>query len=327
MQTTITRYPQSIPDRIRVRRVPNSMPNRQHLGVPKATTRVEVTRPDKLLWPEPGITKQAYVDYLAAVAEHLLPWLRDRPLSVIRAPDGVDGERYFQKNTPKYAPPWIKTVTIPAPSAGRDVAYTVCNDADTLAWLGNQAALELHPAPVRRDSLDRPDLFVVDIDPPDDAFEAAVEAAFLVLETLDDLGLEPLVKTTGGKGIHVVVPIVRHVSAEQLRGAATRLAEIVIERKPDLVTAEFRKADRKGRVMLDPSRNGPGATLVAPYSPRARAEATVSFPVLPADLKKVTPGGFTVSIGRTRLNKPAGQRWTAAAQARGPRRPPSLLKD
>jgi bifunctional non-homologous end joining protein LigD len=295
--------------------------------VPKTTSRVEVTRPDKVLWPGPGITKQAYVDYLAAVAEHLLPWLRDRPLSVIRAPDGVDGERYFQKNTPKYAPPWIKTVTIPAPSAGRDVAYTVCNDADTLAWLGNQAALELHPAPVRRDSLDKPDLFVVDIDPPDDAFEAAVEVSFLVLETLDGLGLEPLVKTTGGKGIHVVVPIVRHVSAEQLRAAATRLAEIVIERKPDLVTAEFRKADRKGRVMLDPSRNGPGATLVAPYSPRARAEATVSFPVLPADLKKVTPGDFTVAGARKRLTKPAVQRWTEAANARGQRLPPSLLKD
>jgi bifunctional non-homologous end joining protein LigD len=291
------------------------------------SSRVEVTRPDKLLWPAPGITKQAYVDYLAAVAESMLPWLRDRPLSVIRAPDGVEGERYFQKNTPKYAPAWVRTVTIPAPSAGRDVAYTVCNDADTLTWLGNQAALELHPAPVRRDMLDKPDLFVVDIDPPDDAFEAAVEVAFLVLETLDDLGLEPLVKTTGGKGIHVVVPIVRHVSAELLRRAATRLAEIVIERKPDLVTAEFRKADRKGRVMLDPSRNGPGATLVAPFSPRAREDASVSFPVLAAELKKVSPTDFTVATARKRLTKPAVERWTEAARAKGQRLPAALLKD
>ncbi|HKE54191.1 MAG TPA: non-homologous end-joining DNA ligase [Actinomycetota bacterium] len=288
--------------------------------------RVEVTRPDKLLWPAAGVTKQAYVDYLAVVAEHLLPWLRDRPLSVIRAPDGVDGERYFQKNTPKYAPPWMKTVTIPAPSAGRDVAYTVCNDADTLAWLGNQAALELHPAPVRRDLLDKPDLFVVDIDPPDDAFEAAVEVAFLVLETMGDLGLDPLVKTTGGKGIHVVVPIVRHVSAEQLRRAATRLAEIVIERRPDLVTAEFRKADRKGRVMLDPSRNGPGATLVAPFSPRARPEATVSFPVRPVDLRKVAPGDFTIATARKRLPAAAVKAWTEAAAAKGQRLPASLLR-
>lgn len=288
-------------------------------------SRVEVGRPDKLLWPEPKITKRAYVDYLGAVADLMLPWLRDRPLSVIRAPDGVGGERYFQKNTPKYAPKWVKTVTIPAPSAGRDVAYTVCNDADTLAWLGNQAALEFHPAPVRRDKLDRPDLFVVDIDPPDDAFDAAVEVAFLVLEILDDLGLSTLVKTTGGKGIHLVVPIVRHVSAERLRNAATRLAEIAVDRNPDLITSEFRKAKRGGRVMLDPSRNGPGATLVAPYSPRGRAEATVSFPVVAKELLKVSPGDFTIATAGRLLRGPGPKAWAKAASGPAQRLPASLL--
>jgi DNA ligase D len=292
-----------------------------------STSRVEITRPDKLLWPALGITKQAYADYLAAVADHLLPWLHDRPLSVIRAPDGVEGERYFQKNTPAYAPRWVRTVTIAAPSAGRDVAYTVCNDRDTLRWLGNQAALEFHPAPVRRDRLDRPDLLVVDIDPPEDAFDAAVEAAILVLETLDDLGLDPLVKTTGGKGIHVVVPIIRSVSADGLRRAATRLAGIVKDRRPDLVTTEFRKAKRGGRVMLDPSRNGPGATLVAPYSPRVRAEGTVSFPVLPRDLARIAPGDVTIPSARKLLGRPAVQRWTEAAQGRGQRLPRELLSE
>jgi bifunctional non-homologous end joining protein LigD len=288
--------------------------------------RVEITRPDKLLWPALGITKHAYVDYLAAVADRMLPWLRERPLSLIRAPDGVDGQRYFQKNTPSYAPTWIKTVTIPAPSADRDVAYTVCNDADTLAWLGNQAALEFHPAPVRRDKLNRPDLLVVDIDPPDDAFDAAVEVALLVLEILGDLGLETLLKTTGGKGLHVVVPIVRNVAPDRLRHAATRLAELVIERRPDLVTAEFRKAKREGRVMLDPSRNGPGATLVAPYSPRARPEGTVSFPVLPKDLRKIAPGHFTLTSVDTRLLSAAAPKlWTEAANGPHQRLPASLL--
>src|SRR5262245_7842599 len=275
--------------------------------------RVEVTRPDKLLWPSAGITKRVYADYLGEVADHMLPWLRDRPLSVIRAPDGVEGERYFQKNTPKYAPSWVRTVTIPAPSAGREVAYTVCNDADTLAWLGNQAALEFHPAPVRRDKLERPDLFVVDIDPPDDAFDAAVEVAFLVLEILDGLGLSTLVKTTGGKGIHLVVPIVRHVSAERLRNAATRLTEIAVERNPDLITSEFRKAKRGGRGMLDPSRNGPGATLVAPYSPRVRDDATVSFPVLAKDLRKIQPGDFTIATAAKLLKGSGPKAWAKAA--------------
>jgi bifunctional non-homologous end joining protein LigD len=289
--------------------------------------RVEITRPDKQLWPTLGITKRAFVDYLGAVADHMLPWLRERPLTVIRAPDGVDGQRYFQKQTPAYAPSWVRTVTIPAPSAKRDVAYTVCNDADTLAWLGNQAALEFHPAPVRRDRLERPDLLVVDIDPPDDAFDAAVEVAFLVLEVLDGLNLTALVKTTGGKGLHVVVPLVRHTSPEQLRHAATSLTTIVAGRRPDLVTAEFRKARRKGRVMLDPSRNGPGATIVAPYSPRARPEATVSFPVLPHELRSITPERYTITTVPRRLNGAAPTRWTEAASDRHQRLPAALLRD
>jgi bifunctional non-homologous end joining protein LigD len=288
---------------------------------------VPVTRPDKLLWPTLGVTKQAYVDYLGAVAGHMLPWLRDRPLTVIRGPDGVDGERYFQKATPTYAPTWIRTVTIPAPSAKRDVPYTVCNDAATLAWLGNQAALEFHPAPVRRDRLERPDLFVVDVDPPEGAFEAAVDAAVLVLEVMDDFGLRALAKTTGGKGLHLVVPIARHISAEQLRHAAMRLTEIVAGRRPELVTAEFRKAGRKGRVMLDPSRNGTGATIVAPYSPRARAEATVSFPVLAEDLRSVEPGDYTLATVSGRLDEPGPARWAAAARERPQRLPSSLLPD
>jgi bifunctional non-homologous end joining protein LigD len=288
---------------------------------------VEVTRPDKLLWPALGVSKQVYVEYLAAVADRMLPWLRDRPLSLVRAPDGVDGQRYFQKNTPAYAPSWIRTVTIPAPSAKRDVAYTVCNDADTLAWLGNQAALELHPAPVRRDLLERPDLLVVDIDPPDDAFDAAVEVAFLVLEVLDDMGLTTLVKTTGGKGLHLVVPIVRHVAPERLRHAATRLTEIVTDRRPELVTAEFRMVGRKGRVMLDPSRNGTGATLVAPYSPRARADATVSFPVLSDELQSIAPGDFTLATVPQRLDGPAVTLWTESASGPRQRLPASLLAE
>jgi bifunctional non-homologous end joining protein LigD len=268
-----------------------------------------------------------FVDYLASVSDRMLPWLHDRPLTLVRAPDGVEGQRYFQKDTPAYAPLWIRTVTIPAPSAKRDVAYTVCNDAATLAWLGNQAALEFHPAPVRRDRLEHPDLLVVDIDPPEGAFGAAVDVAFLVLDVLDDLGMTTLVKTTGGKGLHLVVPVVRHVSAEQLRRAATRLTAIVADRRPDLVTAEFRKAGRKGRVMLDPSRNGTGATIVAPYSPRARAEATVSFPVLPDDLRSIDPGDFTVATVPQQLDRAGPARWTEAAGERPQRLPASLLRD
>jgi len=292
----------------------------------RAPEDVEVTRPDKLLWPELGITKQAYVDYLSAVSELALPWLRDRPLTLVRAPDGVGGERYFQKAASSYTPAWIPRVTIPAPSAKRDVDFLVCNDRPTLAWIGNQAALELHPAPVRRDRLDRPDLLVVDIDPPDDAFDAAVEVARVVLDVLDEVGVGAGIKTTGGKGLHVVAPIERRWDQAALRRAAARLTSIVAERRPDAVTESFRKAGRLGRVMLDPSRNGTGATIVAPYSPRARPDATVSFPISREQLGTVEPADFTIATVPDLLDGPGPRRWAALATERG-RLPAELLRD
>lgn len=287
---------------------------------------IEVSRPDKLLWPSAEITKRGYVDYLDAVADRMLPWVRGRPLTLIRAPDGVGGKSYFQKAAPTYAPEWIRTVRIPAPSAGRDVDFVVCNDRATLLWLGNQAALEFHPAPVRVDKLERPDLLVVDIDPPEGAFDAAVEVAIMVLEVLDDLSVATGVKTTGGKGLHVVAPIERRYDAAELRGAAARLTAVVAARRPDLVTDEFRKVNRRGRVMLDPSRNGTGATIVAPYSPRAREGATVSFPVTPDELASVSPEDFTIASVLDLLDRPGPKRWSALIGERS-RLPKSLLDD
>ena len=284
-----------------------------------------ISKPDKLLWPDVEVTKRDYADYLQAVSGDMLPWLRDRPLTMVRAPDGVGGKRYYQKSAPTYAPTWVKTTRIPAPSAERDVDYVVCQDLPTLVWLGNQAVLEFHVAPVRRDQLEKPDLLVVDIDPPEDAFEMAVEVAFLVLEVLDDLSLPSGIKTTGGKGLHVVVPIERRVDQSSLRRAVTRLTDIVVERRPDLVTDAFRKAKRGGRVMLDPSRNGTGATIVAPYSSRDRADATVSFPVAPEELGSVSPGDFTIGTVPGLLGRPGPKRWRALAEERG-RLPAELLR-
>jgi bifunctional non-homologous end joining protein LigD len=291
----------------------------------KARSRIEVTRPDKLLWPALGVTKQVYVDYLEAVADHMVPWLRDRPLTLVRAPDGVDGQRYFQKAASPHTPDWIRTVRIPAPSAKRDVDYVVCDHPATLAWLGNQAALEFHPAPVRTDRLDRPDQLTVDIDPPEGAFGAAAEVALVVLDVLDELGLPAGLKTTGGKGLHVVVPIERRVDQEDLKRAAARLTAIVAERRPDAVTDAFRKAGRGGRVLLDPSRNGTGATNVAPYSPRARPAGTVSFPVVPDDLGSITPDRFTIATAPGLLDGPGPRRWLELASERV-RLPPELLR-
>jgi bifunctional non-homologous end joining protein LigD len=287
--------------------------------------KVEVSRPNKPLWPQIEVTKQRYVDYLMTVADDMVPWLRDRPLTLVRGPDGVDGKRYFQKAVSDYAPAWIRTVQVAAPTAGRDVDHVVCGDAATLAWLGNQAALELHMAPVRADRLDRPDLLVVDIDPPERAFAESVEVAGLVLDVLDDHGLRSGVKTTGGKGLHVVIPIERRVAPEALRRAADRITAIVVERRPDLVTDAFRKAGRKGRVMLDPSRNGTGATIVAPYSARARPDGTVSFPVVRDELIHIDPLAFTMKDVPSMLDRPGPRRWRALLGERN--RLPAALTD
>ena len=170
-----------------------------------------------------------------------------------------------------------------------------------------------------------PDQLTVDIDPPDDAFDAAVEVALLVLEVTDDLGLTTLLKTSGGKGLHVVMPIRRHVSSEELRHAANRLTEIVEERRPDLVTAEFRKADRGGKVMLDPSRNSTGATVVAPYSPRAREDATVSFPVRARGAAIRRSRGLHGPDGPRPARSTRPGRWTSAEAATPQRLPRALL--
>jgi bifunctional non-homologous end joining protein LigD len=302
----------------------SARPGFRQTGAMRPPDEVEVSRPDKLLWPDAGVTKAGYRAYLDAVAEHMLPWLRRRPLTVIRAPDGVGGERYFQKSASSYTPAWIATIEIPAPSAKRDVRYVVCDHRQALVWLGNQAALEFHPAPVRVDRLDRPDWLVFDVDPPDGGFADAVRVARLVLEHLGDAGLEAGVKTTGGKGLHVLVPVERRYGTAELRAAAAAVTAAVAAREPDLVTDEFRKADRAGRVMLDPSRNAPGATVVAPYSPRGRAEATVSFPVTPQQLGRIAPEDFTVSSAPALLDGDGPTRWLELSERRF-RIPASLL--
>jgi bifunctional non-homologous end joining protein LigD len=240
---------------------------------------VSISRPDKVLWPDEGVTKQDFADYLDAVADDMVPWLRERPLTLVRAPDGVGKHRYYQKAAPTYAPDWIATVRIPAPSAGRDVDYVVCQDAPTLRWLGNQAVVEFHPAPVRRDRLDRPDLLVVDVDPPEGAFDAAVEVVFLVLEILEDLGLAAGIKTTGGKGLHVVVPIEPTQPWDVAKGFCKAVAELLVRTFPDRFTSKMTKSTRGGRIFVDYLRNAENATAIAPYSARAKANAPVAMPI------------------------------------------------
>ena len=256
---------------------------------------IERSNLDKVFWPDEGLTKGDLLAYFEQAAPAILPVVRDRPLTVIRYPDGISGPSFYQKNTPAYAPDWVRTVPLRAESANRTVNYAVCNSVRTLLWLANQAAVELHPWLSRIDRIDVPDQLVFDLDPPAGDFSRAVSVAFTLREVLGGLGLEGLPKTSGGKGVHVVVPLQRRHDYRQVRAAANAIGEMVAGRIPDEATTEFRIEKRAGRVYLDPGRNAPGAHVAVVYSPRARPGAPVSFPVPWDELTGVRPADYTIS--------------------------------
>lgn len=274
-----------------------------------AESLVSITNPDRVLWPDDEITKQQLIEHYRRVAPLILPELDGRPLTLVRAPAGIGGETFFQKNAPDYTPEWIRTVTIPAPSAKRDVRFIVCDSLDTLLWVGNQAAIELHPTLDREDRPGRPDLLVFDMDPPAGRLDLAVVAALVIRKELEGRGLRPSVKTTGGKGIHVFARLERRYGFDQTHAFAVAAAKSAIEKEQSLMTLEFKKADRLGRVFVDVHRNGPGATLVAAFSPRARPGAPISFPITWSDLEKGRDIHFDLERARKSLTGRRVMEW------------------
>ena len=275
---------------------------------------VSLTNLDQPLFDGAGATKRDLVDYLDAVAAQIIPELRGRPLSVVRVLRGQ--EPFMQKNVPKYTPPWVRTVTLWAESSRREVSYALCDDRRTLLWFANQRAIEYHPTLAHAGHLNQPTYLVLDIDPPSaDAFGLAVRAAWLVRQALADVGLAGAVKTSGAKGVHVLVPIGGHAGSEDAAAATRAIAARAERLDPDLTTTAFIREDRAGKVFLDSTRAG-GATVVSAYSPRVRPRLPVSFPVAWDDLDRVDPGDYTV---RTAARLIAGQDpW--AAQMPGPQR-------
>jgi bifunctional non-homologous end joining protein LigD len=263
---------------------------------------VALTNLDQPLFDGADATKRDLVNYLDAVADRILPELAGRPLTVKRVRPGQ--EPFMQKNVPKYAPSWIKTVPFWANSSKREVNYALCDDRRTLLWFANQRAVEYHPtlfrgpggpaAPGESADWNRVTHLVLDIDPPEGgAFPLVARTAQLVGQALADAGLAGVVKTSGAKGVHVFVPIDREPEIDDV-AAVTRALAVRAERlDPELATTAFVRADRGGKVFIDSTRAG-GATVVAAYSPRIRPGVPVSFPVAWEDLDRVTPGDFTL---------------------------------
>lgn len=238
--------------------------------------RFELPRPDKVLFPDAGITKADLVAYYRDVAEVMLPHIRGRPLMLQRCPDGVRGSCFYQKQSGRHFPDWMRTVDVP--KAGGQVRHVVCDDEATLAYLAGQACVTLHAFLSRADRLERPDRIVFDFDPPGTDFPAVRAGARAAGQLLEELGLAPFVATTGSRGLHVVVPIERRHDFDATRAFARQVARLLAADDQRLTT-EARKDRRRGRVFVDVMRNAYAQTAVAPYAVRTRPGAPVATPI------------------------------------------------
>jgi bifunctional non-homologous end joining protein LigD len=241
---------------------------------------VRLTNLDKPFWPDLGLTKRDLLQYYADVAPVLLPHLADRAMVMKRYPDGAAGEPFFMKRAPSPRPEWIETCAI-THASGNVIDFPMVQDLASLLWLVNLGCIDLNPWYARCDDVERPDYLHFDLDPvPEATYENVVETAGLVRQGLQGLGMAPLVKTTGSRGLHVYVAIVRGPTQKQVWGFAKRFAFDLARLRPDLVTSEYRIAKRPpGRVLVDYNQNAWGRTLASAYSPRPRPAATVSAPL------------------------------------------------
>lgn len=245
-----------------------------------AGRRVDVSNPDKVLYPRSGFTKRDVVEYYVRIAPVLLPHLEDRPLTLKRYPDGVEGEFFYQKDCPSHRPDWVRTRDVYSESSERTIGFCLANDLATLVWLANLANLELHTSLHRATDLDRPTAVAFDLDPgaPADVLDCA-EVALWLRDELDGLRLAAYPKTSGSKGVQVYVPLHTPATYEDTKPFARKLAERLERDQPDRVTSNMRKSLRHGRVLVDWSQNTQHKTTVNAYSLRAKRDPTVSTPL------------------------------------------------
>ncbi|UCH32125.1 MAG: non-homologous end-joining DNA ligase [Candidatus Bathyarchaeota archaeon] len=268
-------------------------------------TKVKFTNPHKILYPYLKLTKLQVIDYYLKVAPLILNFLFDRPLTMYRFPNGIGSNGFYAKDAPKGKPFWVKTFRRFSMTAKRPIDYVVCNDLDTLAWLANLAALEINIPLSRVGSYKKPDLVLFDIDPePPASFDIAIEVTLLLKEKLDLLGLTSYVKTSGKKGIHVVLPIVQKYTFRQIRAFVHQMGKF-LSKESDRIVSEFRQSRVSGTVFIDYNQNARFKTMICPYSLRALKYATVSTPLEWKEVKKgLKSTGLNISSVPKRVHHP-----------------------
>ena len=289
-----------------------------HVALTVDRKEVRPTNLRKVFWPSLGLTKGDLLQYYADVADVLLPHLRDRAMVMKRYPNGATGEFFFMKRAPTPRPAWIEICSI-GHGSGNIIDFPMIQDRAALLWVVNLGCIDLNQWYARCDDVDRPDYLHFDLDPGVGAtFERVLETSRVVRDALDALKMPSLVKTTGSKGLHVYVPIVRGPVQKQVWTFAKALAQELAGRHPALITAEYRVAKRpRGRVLVDYNQNAWGRTLASIYSVRPRAEATVSTPVTWKEIDRgVRIEDFTVRNVPARIKR-HGDLWKGLLHARG----------
>jgi bifunctional non-homologous end joining protein LigD len=269
---------------------------------PSAAGPVTVSNPSKVFFPAEGITKGDLVAYYRAIAPWLLPHLRDRPLVLTRYPDGIEGKSFFQKDAPSWRPGWIRTVPVHSEDTGRDLDHFLVDDAEGLAWLANLGAIPLHVFASRAGALERPDWCVLDLDPKEAPFAHVVRIARALRALCEELELPSHPKTTGQKGLHVLLPLGGQLDHGQARLLGELLARVLERELPDLATTARAVPARGGRVYLDYLQNGRGKTIAAPFAVRPRPGAPVSMPLRWSEVgPRLDPARFTIRNALARM--------------------------
>jgi bifunctional non-homologous end joining protein LigD len=254
------------------------MPNKAELVV--EGREIQVSNLDKVLYPKVGFTKGHVIDYYIRIAPVLLPHLRDRPLTMKRYPDGVEGEFFYEKNCPSHRPKWVKTAKVWSEGNNRMMNYCLAQDLPTLVWAANLADLELHTSLSRKKKIDRPTMMVFDLDPgPSADIVQCCQVGLWLRDLLGKMKLRSFAKTSGSKGLQVYVPLNTAVTYEQTKDLSRSLARHLEGDHAELVTSNMSKAVRKGKVFVDWSQNDEHKTTICVYSLRAKEEPTVSTPV------------------------------------------------
>jgi bifunctional non-homologous end joining protein LigD len=243
------------------------------------TDKIEVTHPEKIFWPEQGYTKGDVIEYYDLMAEYVLPYIKDRPQSLRRTPNGIQGEGFFQKDMNGKAPAWAKTKKIKSKSTSESIEYLICNDKETLIYMANLGCIEINPWSSRLGSINNPDYIIFDLDPNKTTMKNLVTTAKKVKEILDSLSIKGYLKTSGGKGLHIFIPIVPKYTYDQSRDFSHIISQAVITALPDITSLERMPAKRVGRIYLDFLQNGKGKTMSCAYSLRPREGATASTPL------------------------------------------------